>query len=229
MNILFTLLRDIRAPFMRIIMPMKGYFLFPSNIHPLSHKYGFDRGTPIDRYYIDQFLNANKQYIQGVCLEIEDTTYIMRYGGTAVTHADALDINQANKRATIYGDLRHLSAVKDNTYDCIILTQTLTMIDDYDAALQECNRILKPGGALLATVSSLCPMIHVERSYWRFTVASLKYILAKHFKNTEIQPYGNVLSGQAFWVGAASEELSKDKLDYMDPRYPVLIGFRVKK
>lgn len=228
MNTFITILRNIRAPLMRIIHPMKGYFLFPAT-SPLSHKYGFDRGTPIDRYYIDQFLNAHRQYIQGVCLEIEDTTYIKRYGGAAVTHSDALDINPTNKHATIYGDLRHLTDVKDNTYDCIVLTQTLTMIDDYTAALQECARILKPGGSLIATVSSLCPMIHVERSYWRFTVASMKYILAKYFSTVEVRSYGNVLSGQAFWVGAAAEELSRENLDVVDPRYPVLIGFRVTR
>ncbi len=35
------------------------------------------------------------------------------------------------------------------TYDCIILTQTLQLIDDLGAAIAECSRILRPGGVLL--------------------------------------------------------------------------------
>ena len=39
---------------------------------PLSRDWGWDRGTPIDRYYIARFLEANGKDISGRVLEIKD-------------------------------------------------------------------------------------------------------------------------------------------------------------
>ena len=37
---------------------------------PISHKFGFDRGCPIDRYYINSFLKQNQEVITVSVLEI---------------------------------------------------------------------------------------------------------------------------------------------------------------
>src|SRR5216117_2974376 len=50
---------------------------------PLSHDFGYDRGTPIDRYYIERFLSDERCSIRGRVLEVKDTTYTDRFG-TAV-------------------------------------------------------------------------------------------------------------------------------------------------
>ena len=47
---------------------------------PVSPFFGGERGLPIDRYYIDKFLLANKEDIKGRCLEVEDREYISRFG-----------------------------------------------------------------------------------------------------------------------------------------------------
>src|SRR6266508_1565007 len=96
---------------------------------PLSANYGYDRGTPVDRYYIDQFLENHRADIRGRLLEVKDSGYTNRYGHL-VTAQDVLDINPANPHATIISDLAAADAISSNTFDCFILTQTLQYIYD---------------------------------------------------------------------------------------------------
>lgn len=235
-DLLIRIARPVRARVMQIIKPKRGYFLADNpvrSLQPISFKQGFDRGTPIDRYYIDQFLRKNADDIRGACLEIHDNDYTMAYGKERVTRSDVLDVKTNNKLANIYGDLKKLDIVKDGTYDCFILTHTLGLIDDYDAAIREMWRILKPGGVLLfvATVNGSIDATSPTKDFWRFTPASTEYVFGKYFgtKNLAIQTYGNVLSGQCHWVGLAAEELTKDELDYHDPHYPIIIAMRAVK
>src|ERR1043166_7086122 len=71
---------------------------------PLSGNWGVERGTPVDRYYIDQFLASRSPRITGSVLEIRDRRYTSRFG-TAVTHSAVLDYDPANPLATIVADL----------------------------------------------------------------------------------------------------------------------------
>ena len=46
-----------------------------SGVTPLSDNYGFDRGLPVDRYYIEAFLNQHKRDIRGRVVEFKDAGY----------------------------------------------------------------------------------------------------------------------------------------------------------
>lgn len=230
---IIKILGKIRAPIMRFLKPISKYVLFgrSPSLEPLSEKYGFDRGMPIDRYYIEKFLGENKQFIYGRCLEIHDNYYTLKFGGSKVTKSDVLDLYSSNRAATIYGNLKSIPQVSDNSFDCIILTQTLGMIDDCSVALGECYRILKPGGSILFTSKAMGPVFDSEGSYWKFTTSGIKYLFVKYFKpeNTKVSSFGNILSGQAFWVGMAREELSNEQLDFNDSRYEIVITAVAKK
>jgi SAM-dependent methyltransferase len=228
------LIRKIRGIAIRTIKPNAAYYLFGrtyKSTKPLSNIYGYDRGKPIDRYYMEKFMEENKDLIKGNCLEITDTDYTVKYGGSKVAHADAFDIDTNNKHATIYGDLRNAPQLKDNFYDCLIVTQTFVMIDDFDSAVRECFRILKPGGVLLCTMPCLGRVGRDLNQYWRFTQASGKYVFGKAFgaENVESKTFGNVLAGQCFWVGMASQELSSEELNMHDPEYPVIVAVKAIK
>lgn len=227
---IFIVASRFRAIFNRILKPKDDYFLARS-LNPISNKFGFDRGKPIDRYYIEKFLKNSQRYIRGHCLEIHDNNYTLKYGKNKVTKSDVLDIDTNNKLANIYGDLRRLNNIKDNTYDCLLITHTLGMIDDYESAIKECWRILKPSGTLIATVSSIGPVYDIERNYWRFTEASIRYIFKKYFNERKlyIHSYGNILSAQAFWVGLSTEELTNQELNYNDPHFSIIIALRATK
>ncbi len=187
-----------------------------------------NRGTPVDRYYIYKFINQNKNYIKGFCLEIRDNRYGNQHHN--INKLDILDINPENKEATIHGDLRSLSEIADNKYDCIILTQVLQYIDDVPSAVKECYRILKPAGTLLITVPTMSRIDPKENEYWRFTSDGLAKILKPIFgEKFTVQNFGNVLTGIGFWIGQAAEEFSKRELDHEDKDFPILIAAKAIK
>ena len=55
---------------------------------PISSKFGMDRGLPIDRYYIEAFLEAHAGDIRGRVLELGDDDYTRRYGRERVAVAE---------------------------------------------------------------------------------------------------------------------------------------------
>jgi len=64
---------------------------------PISAKFGFDRGTPIDRFYIEKFLQNNAGHIRGKVLEISENTYSGKYG-KEITSFEILHYDNANKK-----------------------------------------------------------------------------------------------------------------------------------
>jgi SAM-dependent methyltransferase len=199
---------------------------------PLSRDFGYDRGTPVDRYYIEQFLESRRTAVRGRVLEVKDSTYT-DWLGDGVTAKDVLDIDPKNPLATIVADLADAATIPDASFDCFILTQTLQLIYEVHAAVTHAHRILKPGGALLATVPSVSPVVDDEQltDYWRFTPASCARLFRNVFRNgaVEVRTYGNVLTSIAFLTGMAHEELSPKELEAHDPRYTMLIGVSAVK
>jgi len=203
-------------------------------VEPLSRNWGYDRGVPIDRHYIENFLAAHADDIRGRVLEIGDDTYTRRFGGDRVSAIDVLHVAGGNPKATIIADLTSAPLILSDAFDCIILTQTLQLIYDTRAALRTCFRILKPGGVLLATFPGISQIDSGEWGdtwYWAFTTASARRIFAEIFAASivEVQSYGNVLTSISFLEGLPLQELRQEELDYSDPHYQMLITVRAVK
>jgi SAM-dependent methyltransferase len=198
---------------------------------PLSDVWGFDRGTPVDRYYIGRFIEEYRQDIVGRALEVADTEYTSRYGA-GVTQADVLDIDRSNKEATLIADLSVPDQIPSSSFDCFILTQTLHLIYDAKSAIEGAYRLLRPGGVLLATLPCVSRIAsEATEDCWRFTVPSSKRLFSESFgaENTTVRSYGNLLTCVAFLQGMASEELSHKELAKTDDAFPLLIGVRAVK
>lgn len=198
---------------------------------PVSGGWGFDRGQPVDRYYIDSFLEGHRKDIQGRVLEILNSEYTCRFG-SQIEQADILDIDPANQKATIIADLAAADPIRADSFDCFILTQTLQLIYDVKSAIAHSHRILRPGGILLVTIPAVSRLAgEGYTDYWRFTPASCARLFGEIFDPDQltITAYGNVLSAIAFLEGMACEELSKRELDVSDERYPVLLAIRAVK
>ena len=199
---------------------------------PISRTWGADRGRPVDRYYIDSFLEANRTDIRGHTLEIGNSLYTDRFG-SGVTTKDVLHVNEGNPKATIVGDLTTGEGCPSDTFDCIVLTQTLHEIYDVAGALRTVHRMLRPGGVLLATAPGISGIIHPDAEqwgdFWRFTTYSLERLFADAGLPAEIRSLGNVLSSTAFLYGLATRELSAAELDAHDPDYQLLLTVRAVK
>ena len=199
---------------------------------PLSDVFGRDRGQPIDRYFIEQFLNEQRARIHGRVLEMGNGDYTRRFGSD-VLHSDVLDIDPQNREATIVADLQDAGSVASETFDCFILTQTLHLIEDVPAAIRHAHRILRPGGTLLSTVPSVSRIerAYLDAEYWRFTAASCSVLFRRAFDGGEVEVVsrGNVLVAVAFLLGMAQEELRKRELEVDDPFFPVIVTVRATK
>lgn len=204
-------------------------------LKPISNAFGAERGQIIDRYYIERFLNVYANDISGHVLEIGDDRYTKQIGRDNVNKSDVLHLVEGSPGATIISDLTKADNIASNTFECIIITQTLQFIFDVRAAVRHLHRILKPHGVILATfhgTSKIDPFIDIDshpwNEYWRFTSQSSRILFEEVFNpgNVKVHAYGNILTAISFLHGLAAEELRDDELDYQDPYYEVLIGVR---
>jgi SAM-dependent methyltransferase len=224
---------------------MAGRFMRPAKstvdfgdlrrVTPISRRYGYDRGTPVDRYYIEKFLNSRRERIFGTVLEISENTYTRKFGGERVERSEVLHYNDPSPPATVTGDLTNAPHLPSDYFDCIIITQTLMLIYDVRAAVETLHRILKPGGTVLATQAGLTQIAEEEAWndtwHWGFTRASTRRLFEDAFKDgeVEVQTYVNVLSTIAFLHGLSFDELTERELDYTDPEYQMLISVSARK
>ena len=236
-------LRDYVLGHAHLVWPPTGTVRFGSlrRLTPISSARGADRGTPIDRYYIQDFLSRHSgrdDYvlgdIKGHVLEIGDDTYTRQFG-SSVTKLDILHGDSSNPRATIIADLARADNVPSETFDCVICTQTLLLIYDVRSAIDHLHRILKPEGILLLTVPGISPICRPDADaggdHWRFTTWSMRRLLREFFapESVLVEAYGNVLAAIAFLEGIAAQELRRHELDVRDPDYELIVAARARK
>jgi SAM-dependent methyltransferase len=203
-------------------------------MQPLNAGWGFERGQPIDRYYIEDFLARQSQDIRGKALEIGDDVYLRQFGGDRLTSSDILHIESDHPKATIIADLADADGMSTDTFDSFLLIQTLQLIYEVRLALSTTYRVLKPGGVVLATFPGITPLKDREWNdcwCWNFTAVSALRLFGEVFpaENIRVETYGNILSATAFLHGLASQELSQQELEYRDPAYAVIIAVRAEK
>jgi len=201
-----------------------------SSASPISRYWGYDRGTPIDRYYIEKFLAEHSSDVRGRVLEVQEDDYTRRFGGADVTASDVLNLDTSNPKATMIGDLADPKTLPSGKFDCIVLTQTLHLVFDMAAAVANVRKALKPGGIALVTVPGIT---RVEPGpgyewHWSLTKDSLRRLLEASFDPAKIDvtSYGNLFAATAFLHGAAVQEVPKRKLDRFDSTYPVVVAAR---
>jgi glycosyltransferase involved in cell wall biosynthesis/SAM-dependent methyltransferase len=200
-------------------------------VEPIARDFGFARGRPVDRHYIEQFLARHALAIRGHVLEIGDDAYTRQFG-SGVTRSDVLSVTPSPS-ATMVADLADAPHIPSNGFDCIICTQTLQFVYDLPSAAKTLHRILKPGGILLATVPGVTQIgdaTWMPTWHWGLTPYSARRLFGDAFKEgVEVDAHGNVLTATAFLHGLATEDLSREELSYSDPAYPLLITIKAVK
>ncbi len=202
---------------------------------PVSRSFGGDRGTPLDRHYIEGFLARHAGDVRGQVLEVGESLYTGRFGADRVAKATVVDAPESgNGRADILADLATGDGIPSGSFDCVILTQTLHMIFDVRGVLATVHRALRPGGICLATVPGISQIDAADgpdKWFWLMTQTAARLVFAERFgaDGVEVEVHGNVLAATAFLQGLALEEISPADLDRSDPLYPVITAVRARK
>jgi SAM-dependent methyltransferase len=199
---------------------------------PFDDRFGFRRGIPVDRYYMERFIAANATCIRGVAGEIADDTYTTRHGVDRLERVEIIDLDPANPAATMVADLNVAGSLPAGTFDCLIVTQVLQYVLDPGAVVRELVRALRPGGTLLIAVPALTPhdtYEAIEGDRWRFWPAGLRHLLlqAAPASSPEVVASGNLVAATAFLQGISADELSRADLARHDPRFPVVVCGRL--
>ena len=202
---------------------------------PIDLDFGFERGQPIDRYYIEKFIQAHAGDIKGRVLEFYDNNYTVKFGKDRVLKSDVMNLD-AKRRATIVGDLTKADFIPSESFDCIICTQTLFFMYDFRAAIRHLYRILKSGGVLLVTVPGISQRADHQGEdswvdYWRFTKVSARLPFEETFlpEQITVQSRGNIFAATSFLYGLAVEEVKPEEFEYQDPNFEVIISIRAVK
>ncbi|HEX5580756.1 MAG TPA: glycosyltransferase, partial [Gemmatimonadaceae bacterium] len=216
--------------------PAPGTVVFGSlrRTAPINRHWGWERGQPVDRHYIEAFLAAHAADVRGRVLEVGDDSYTRRFGGERVTRRDVLHAYEGNPIATFVADLADADHLPSDTFDCVILTQTLHLVFDVHAAMRTLHRILAPGGTLLLTVPGISQTTDDSWRtswYWSFTTYSLERLARGSFPAdaVTVRSHGNVLTAVAFLHGLARQELRPDELAVTDPDFPLVVTLRAVK
>ncbi|MEB3312384.1 MAG: methyltransferase domain-containing protein [Snowella sp.] len=187
---------------------------------PICQAFGLTRGTPVDRYYLSQFIGAIRHEIQGNILEI---------GGTP-KDKDFYEVNQGDSYkilniesglgVDIVGDVHDTSIIEPASFDSIIIFNVLEHCYAPWVAVENIWQWLKPGGKCFAMVPSAIRLHATPMDYWRPLPDAFAYIF-RNFSQQQSYVYGNPMTAIASYQGIATEELTTEELDAFHPDYPV--------
>lgn len=204
-------------------------------LKPVSRRCGYERGTPIDRYYIEKFIGTEQKYIFGRVMEVADDQYTKRFGKnikeSIVMHVEGWGKNTAQVNLETGQGVNEYN----DSIDCFVCTQTVQMIYDMKAAIRNIYRMLNPGGVALITIAGIAGVSLYDYynwgEYWRVTPKALKLVMEEIFDRDKIEifSYGNVKTTMAFLYGVCVEDLDESDFIYNDEQFPMLIGCVARK
>jgi SAM-dependent methyltransferase len=214
----------------RIVAPVRWGSM--RRTRPFSARWGSDRGTAIDRVYLNKFFERNSKDMHGRVLEVQGPIFSGRFGSN-ITETEILDIEPRNMLATIVADLNDSDVLPRESFDCIVAPQTIQYLTQPVTGLKNLYASLKPGGVLLVTAPFIQKIDHKGEGADRLRLSPLafKELLEASCIGAEIEveSFGNVLTSIAFLMGISAEEMRPQDFDVFDPAYPMLVTARVRR
>jgi hypothetical protein len=195
---------------------------------PVSRVFGLDRGSSIDRYWIESFLARHSSDAAGSALEVGGTGYISRFFPRQGPHH--LELADDGTPNCVVRDLEAGPRAEAGSFDTFVATQVFNFIYETRVALRSAAALLNPGGVMLGSVGGITQVSRYDADRWghyySFTVQSWERLLREAFDEVHVEAFGNVDSACAFLNGLCAEEVDRALLDHHDPDYPVLLCFR---
>lgn len=187
---------------------------------PICQAFGLTRGTPVDRYYLSQFIQEIKPQIKGQILEVGGTPKDKDFYQVNLGDSYQVMNIEAGPGVDIVGDVHNSQLVASNSFDSVIIFNVLEHCYAPWIAVENIYKWLKPGGKCFAMVPNGIRVHATPRDYWRPLPDAMAWIF-KGFSQQKLYVYGNPITVLASYYGIATEELTQEELDQFHPDYPV--------
>ena len=182
--------------------------------------FGFSRGAPVDRYYLDRFVAEIRERVVGEVLEIGGRSANRElYGFPNVTRYQTLDM-RPGPGVDIVGDAHDPAIHPPDSVDSIVAFNVLEHCEQPWKVVENMRLWLRRGGWAFCMVPNAQRIHAMPRDYWRALPEAVQWMF-RDFSTREIRQYGNPTTVIAAYLGIAAEELSRDELDEIHLDYPV--------
>ena len=187
---------------------------------PLCNLFGFTRGIPIDRYYLDKFISEIRPQVTGTVLEVGGLLQNRElYQFSQATEYHTLDI-AANPGVTQIGDVHDLAMFKPNSLDAVVIFNVLEHCHNPWIVVKNIYIWLKEGGKCFCMVPSAQRLHDFPGDYWRPLPDGMQQLF-QDFRQRKLYVYGNPMTVIASFMGISAQELSHEELNDFHPDYPV--------
>ncbi len=96
----------------------------------------------------------------------------------------------------------------DGTFDCVVSEAVLVHVEgDPRRAVEECRRVLKPGGVAVHATCFVYPPHYGPRDLWRFSPDALRLLHAGFSEVVEAGAWGNFFVLGCLWLGLQEERV----------------------
>ena len=123
-----------------------------------------------------------RQYASGRMIDIGCGTkpYAGMFAPFVTEHVglDHVSTQHEKSRVDLWGSAYEIPS-DDAHFDCALCTSVLTNLEEPEAALRECLRVLKPGGTAIFTTGFLWHVNEAPRDFFRFTRYGLSHLFQK--------------------------------------------------
>jgi len=147
---------------------------------------GLPRGPHITRYYMYDRLRSVGPLLPQRRGRVLDISHSTRLG-------DVLGLQPTELVEASYPDHDMLSLhFADESFDFVVSDQVLEHVEgDPQQAIDECHRILRPGGIAVHTTCFMNPYHEDPKDFWRFTPGALRLLHKDWSQIIECDGWGN--------------------------------------
>jgi SAM-dependent methyltransferase len=189
---------------------------------PFCPDYGYSRGTPIDRFYLSQFVLEIRDKVAGATLEVGGRRYNRDlYGFHKTSEYITMDLAAHGSEVDIVGDVHDVMIHRERRFDSIVLFNVLEHCVEPWTVINNTFRWLKSGGNVFCAVPNAQRIHSDPKDYWRILPDAVGPLFQR-FSNTQVKTYGNLLTVNASLSGIAAEELGNEELNERNADYPVV-------
>lgn len=187
---------------------------------PICPWFGFSRGTPIDRYYLEHFARDVREQVCGCVVDIGGRpAFWQKLGFARVSRRCVVDI-APQSGVDVVGNAADPLLFEADSVDGVLAFNVLEHCPVPQAVVDAVRRWLRPGGKLFCMVPSVQRVHRMPSDYCRLLPAALE-VLFRDWSTMRLHVYGNPLTSIAALMGVAAEELDVGELDALHPDYPV--------